>query len=143
MEENELNEDTKNLSEVFEKVKKSVKAGLDKKAYDILVIDIHKITSLTDFFVILSGHSQRHVKAIWENIYYKLKEEGINPLHIEGAEYANWVLIDYVDFVVHIFYEETRNYYSLEKLWAEGIEYSVKDLGFELSEDKVSYEEYD
>jgi len=94
--------------------------ALAKKAKEILVLDVRKLTSLTDYFVICSGGSNIHVEAIAEWIISKLKGRKIPPLHIEGEKQAQWVLIDYVGVIVHVFYEPTRKFYALEKLWGDG-----------------------
>lgn len=94
--------------------------ALAKKAKEILILDVRKLTSITDYFVICSGRSNIHVETIAESIVAKLKDEGIRPLHIEGEKQAQWVLIDYVGTIVHVFYEQTRKFYGLEKLWGEG-----------------------
>ncbi len=91
---------------------------MEKKGTDIVVIDLHGISSISDFFIIATGTSNVHLKAIADEIRDKMKKEnGIIPWHIEGYEAQRWVLLDYVDIVVHIFNSETRSYYSLEKLW--------------------------
>ena len=94
--------------------------ALAKKAKEILILDVRKLTSITDYFVICSGKSNIHVETIAESIVSKLKGKGIRPLHIEGGKQAQWVLIDYVGTIVHVFYEQTRKFYGLEKLWGEG-----------------------
>jgi len=94
--------------------------ALAKKAKEILILDVRKLTSITDYFVICNGRSNIHVETIAESIVSKLKGKGICPLHIEGEKQAQWLLIDYVGVIVHVFYEPTRKFYGLEKLWAEG-----------------------
>jgi len=94
--------------------------ALAKKAKEILILDVRKLTSITDYFVICSGRSNIHVGTIAESIVSKLKGKRIQPLHIEGEKQAQWVLIDYVGVIVHVFYEPIRKFYGLEKLWAEG-----------------------
>jgi ribosome-associated protein len=94
-------------------------AADDKKAFDILVLDLGKLTSICDYFVICSGSNATQVGAIVEGIGRNLATAGVHPLHVEGATGANWVLMDYGDVVVHVFDEQTRTYYSLEKLWGE------------------------
>jgi ribosome-associated protein len=90
----------------------------EKKGDDIVVLDLRKITSVSDFFVITTGNSTVHVKAIADEIKEKLKKvDHINPWHVEGYSAQKWILLDYVDIVVHVFDAETRSYYSLEKLW--------------------------
>jgi len=100
-------------------VKVSVETGQEKKAEDIVVLDLRDISSFTDFFVIMQGNSKRQNIAIYESVEKALKERNIRPLSIEGRENAEWVLMDYGDFIVHIFSKEAREYYSLEKLWGD------------------------
>jgi len=89
-------------------------------------MDLRKVTSITDYFIICSGTVEQHIKAIKDHIIEKLSEKGIEHWHIEG-EFANtWVLIDYVDVVVHIFHPLARDYYKLEKLWADAKQEKIK-----------------
>jgi ribosome-associated protein len=101
-------------------VKLSVEAGLDKKGEDIVVINIGDISSFADYFVIMNGHSHRQNKAISENIREKLKKRNIRPLSVEGEENAEWILMDYGSFILHIFSKKTREFYDIEQLWADG-----------------------
>ncbi len=94
-------------------------AADSKKAFEILILDLRKLTSIADYFVICSGSNTTQVGAIADGIGQALAKAGIQPSHVEGATGANWVLMDYGDVVVHIFEEQTRTYYSLEKLWGE------------------------
>lgn len=98
---------------------KAAAAALDKKAKDTIALDLRKLTVIADFFVICSGDSIPQVKAITDNIEAKLRERGIKPLGIEGREHAHWVLMDFGDVIVHIFEDETRRYYELEKFWLD------------------------
>jgi len=91
----------------------------DKKAEDILMMDIHSLSSIADYFVICTGTSDRQVRAVAKEIQEQLRLRGARPLHIEGVEAANWILLDYGAVIVHIFDPATRDYYRLEKLWAE------------------------
>jgi len=100
-------------------VKISVKASQAKKAEDIFVLDLSRISSFTDFFVIMNGNSNRQNIALYENIELELKKKKIRPISIEGKENAEWILMDYGDFIIHIFSEKAREYYSLEKLWGD------------------------
>jgi ribosome-associated protein len=100
-------------------VRLSVKAGQAKKGEDVLVLDLRELTSFTDFFVILTGNSSRQNAAIVESIEQDLKKKKTRPLGIEGKEVGEWILMDYGDFVVHVFSKRAREYYSLEKLWAD------------------------
>jgi ribosome-associated protein len=90
-----------------------------KKAFDILILDLRSITQIADYFVICSGSNTSQVGAIADNIGHTLAQAGIRYSHVEGEADANWVLMDYGDVVVHIFEEQTRVYYSLEKLWGD------------------------
>jgi ribosome-associated protein len=94
-------------------------AADSKKAFEVLVLDLSKLTSICDYFVICSGSNSTQVGAIAEGIGRDLAMAGVHPSHVEGATGANWVLMDYGDVVVHVFEEQTRAYYSLEKLWGE------------------------
>lgn len=100
---------------------KIVKVLDDKKARDISVINIEGITTIADYFVICSGTSTTHIKTLADEIEEKMKEEGIKPLNKEGYNSARWILVDYGDVVVHIFHEEDRSHYNLERLWSDGI----------------------
>ncbi len=101
-------------------IKISIKAGKEKKGEDIVVIGLKEISSFTDYFIIMNGNSIRQNTAIYENIEKELKKENIFPLHVEGKENAEWILMDYGSFILHIFSKELREYYSLEKLWGDG-----------------------
>lgn len=98
----------------------------DRKGKDIIVIDTRRKTVITDFFVICSGTSTTHVRALADELSRKLKEEGKEYSHIEGYDSANWILIDYLDVVVHVFLEEQREFYNLERLWKEGLKPSME-----------------
>ena len=100
---------------------------LDKKAVDIIMIDVRKITTLTDFFVVCTSESEPQTRAITDHINQKMKEEGVKSWHIEGYEHLDWVLIDFVHIVVHIFSKEAREFYEFERLWADGKITHVKD----------------
>jgi ribosome-associated protein len=113
------------MSEGRELVDRIVEAAADKKAIDIRVLDVGEIVGYTDFFVVCSGNTERQVNAIKEGIYDSLKREGVMPRRVEGEREAHWVLMDYLDAVVHIFTPETREYYRLEQLWGEAPARSV------------------
>jgi ribosome-associated protein len=107
-------------------VGKAVRAALDKKASDILVLDLRNTPAFTDFFVVCSGHSTRQVKAIADGVEEALRAAKVRPAHVEGYDRAEWILMDYFTFIVHVFTPQTRAFYSLERLWgdAERIEVS-------------------
>lgn len=100
-------------------VRLAVKASLDRKAEDIQVLDLRDLTSFTDFFVLATGSSSRQNDAIYQAVQQELKQRGSRPLGVEGREMAEWILIDYGSFVVHIFSKRAREFYSLEKLWGD------------------------
>ena len=100
-------------------VKASVKASLEKLGEELVVLDLRGIASFTDFFIIMHGNSSRQNKAIYENVEKELKKEEIKPLSVEGRERADWILMDFGSFIVHVFSKEAREYYSLEKLWGD------------------------
>jgi ribosome-associated protein len=92
----------------------------DKKAIDIVEIDLRGVSGYTDLFVICSGNTDRQAKAIHDGIHKALKDEhGLLPRRVEGVTEARWILMDYLDFVVHVFTPETRDYYRLEQLWGD------------------------
>ena len=99
--------------------KKIVKFALSRKAENVMLLDLRKVTTMTDFFVICTGISDVQVKAIADAVVDGCKKADIPVYHVEGGESLNWVLIDLVDVVVHVFQPETRNYYQLERLWGD------------------------
>jgi ribosome-associated protein len=100
--------------------------ALDKNAFDIMLLDLRKSTDVTKYFVVISGSVDVHVKAIADNIVEGLKEKKIRAWHVEGYKNLQWVLLDYVDVVVHIFQPDVRQYYSLEKLWGDAPEEKIE-----------------
>jgi ribosome-associated protein len=94
-----------------------VDAAQDKKAADIVVLDLRKVGAFTDYFVICSGQNPRQVKAIADAVDETLRKAHVKPAHVEGYDRAEWVLIDCFDFIVHVFGRETRRFYALEGLW--------------------------
>jgi ribosome-associated protein len=107
----------------------AVRAAESKKAADIKVLDLTGITSFTDHFVLCTGANSRQVQAISDEITLRLKDRGELPLSVEGYNQAEWVLVDYGDFLVHIFSPKAREYYALERLWR-----NAKAIDFEKSE---------
>jgi ribosome-associated protein len=101
------------------KVHRCAYAALDKKAADLVILDMQGISSFTDYFIICSGRSDRQVQGIASAIEMEMKKEGVLPLGIEGFTEGRWVLLDYDDVVVHVFYEPIRDFYDLENLWAD------------------------
>jgi ribosome-associated protein len=103
-------------------------AAASKKATDLVGLDLSGLDGVADYFLICSGASEPQVKAIAEEVEDKLRERGAKPWHVEGREFRRWVLLDFVDVVVHVFHERTRDYYLLERLWGDA---RRVDLGLE------------
>ncbi len=92
--------------------------ALEKKAYDLVLLEVHEFTSIADYFIICSGRSDRQVQSIAQGIEDNLAEMGIVPLSVEGLSRGQWVLMDFSDVIVHIFYQPVREFYDLEGLWS-------------------------
>ncbi len=101
------------------RVREAVAAADDRKAIDLKVLHLARVSDFTDYFLICSGSNERQVQAIANGIEERLREEGARPLHIEGYNRGQWVLLDYGDLVVHVFDGQTRGFYALERLWAD------------------------
>src|SRR5580704_18005062 len=99
-------------------VSAAIQACLEKKAEELTILEMEKGSgAFTDYFVMCSGTNPRQVQAIADEVELRLKAEGLRPAHVEGYKQADWVLVDYVDFVVHVFSEKARKFYDLERLW--------------------------
>jgi ribosome-associated protein len=90
-----------------------------KKGYNVKILDLRTLTTITDYFIICTGDSDTQVKAIADEVDKQMREEGVRSWHTEGYRSLNWVLIDFVDIVVHVFKKESREFYNLEKLWGD------------------------
>ena len=101
------------------KARRAARAALDKRAGDLVVLDVQRVSSVTDYFLICSGKSTTHLETITEAIRTELRGEGVNVLHAEGVAESGWVLLDYGDVLMHVFLEDTRMYYALERLWGD------------------------
>lgn len=106
----------------------TAKAISSKKGLNIKLIEIGDISSIADYMVIATGTSSTHVKAIADEVEYQLDEAGISVSHIEGYRSNSWILLDYVDVIVHIFSDEAREFYDLERLWQDGKEIDISDI---------------
>ena len=106
--------------EAKEMAKHAVAALEDRKAVDVKVIDIENISTLADYFIIASGTNRNQVQAMSEAVEEELEKHGIRPKSIEGYQTANWILMDYGDIVLHIFDEENRLFYDIERIWKDG-----------------------
>ena len=105
--------------ELDERVLTALRAATEKKALDVVVLDLREIASFTDFFVIVSGSNDRQVKAIADEVSDTLKKSGSPAARVEGYKTAEWILLDFGDFVVHVFEDKARKFYDLERLWRE------------------------
>ena len=116
-------------NEVMTNLQTAARAAAEKKAFQITGLEVSTLTSYTDHLLICSGASDRQVGAIADAIQRQLRDSGVRPIHVEGANRADWVLIDYGDFVVHVFTEERRAYYGLDSLWGDAGKVSEESLG--------------
>ncbi len=111
-----------------EKLEKIVRILDQKKAQDIQVIGITNLTIIADYFVIATGTSTTQVKSLADEVDFQLGEAGVEPRGVEGVRSANWIVLDYDDIVVHVFYRDTRAEYQLERLWADGEQVDISHL---------------
>ena len=100
-------------------VRRGITAALDRKASEVVVLDLRKSSAFTDFFIISTGRNVRQVQAIADAIQEALRKKGLKPALVEGYERAEWVLVDYFDFIFHVFTPKTRAFYALERLWGD------------------------
>ncbi len=100
-------------------VRRAAAAALDLKALELRLLHLEQVTDFTDYFLICSGASNRQVQAIASAVQRRLREDGLRPLHVEGERQAHWILLDYGDFVVHVFDQDHREFYALERLWGD------------------------
>ena len=111
-----------------EKLEKIVRILDEKKAEDIQVIGITNLTIIADYFVIVTGTSTTQVKSLADEVDFQLGQLGIQPRGVEGVRAANWIVLDYGDIIVHVFYKNTREEYQLERLWADGEQVDISHL---------------
>ena len=109
---------------------------VDNKGQEVLILDVRGLSSLWDFFIICSGGSKRHVQALAQHLQEALGQAGAKHLGVEGLEEGNWVLLDYVDVVIHLFTKPLREFYDLEGLWVEATRLSVKDFPLDQSQEQ-------
>jgi len=105
--------------EGYELAKRVVQLAQEKKGMDITIVDLKGITSSFDYFVVITGSVDQHVKALADHIRRELSREGVKPIGYEGESNSKWILLDFVDVVVHVFDPETREYYKLETIWKD------------------------
>jgi ribosome-associated protein len=108
-------------------IAKAVKAALDKKAFDVVVLDLRHTPAFTDFFLLCSGHNTRQVHAIADAVEEALRAARVRPNHVEGYDRGEWVLMDFFTFIVHVFTPQTREFYSLERLWGDAERIDIVD----------------
>ena len=106
-------------SDLTDDLSRAVDLARDRKARDMAVLDLRGISGATDFFFLATGTSDIHVRGIAEHIIEELKKKDVRPNHVEGLRSGRWVLIDYIDFVVHVFHPAARDFYQLERLWGD------------------------
>ena len=114
-------------TETIDWVQAAATAAADKKAADLVILDLREIASFTEFFLIGSGTNQRQVQAIADAVDERLRKDKKRPLHIEGYNAAEWILLDYGDFIVHVFSAPSRRFYDLERLWRDAKRITVKE----------------
>jgi len=116
-------------SETKKQITAAIQACLEKKAEELSILEMEKGSgAFTDYFVLCSGTNPRQVQAIADEVELQLKKMGLRPTHVEGYKQAEWVLIDYVDFVVHVFSDKARKFYDLERLWKSAKRLEPSDL---------------
>lgn len=116
----------KKLMDTFEKAQACARFADEKKAKDIVVLELIGLTDIADYFVLATGTSERHVRTIAEAVEVGLKEAGVKPFSLEGHDEGRWVIIDYQNVIAHIFIESLRELYDLESLWIEAKRYTLK-----------------
>ena len=116
---------TEGPDEVPVEIQRAVELALERKASGVVVLDLRGISTATDYFVIASGTSDVQVKAIADHVLDELKKDSVRPEHLEGLRGGRWVLMDYVDFVVHVFHPQAREFYQLERLWGDAPRWDV------------------
>ena len=119
-------EETQETTELPTDLARAAELAVDRKATDLLVLDLRGISDATDYFFLLSGTSDMHVRSIAEHVIEELKKEGVRPSHVEGLRTGRWVLIDYIDFVIHVFHPAAREFYQLERLWGDAPAYALE-----------------
>jgi ribosome-associated protein len=104
---------------IAEHARRAAALCADNKAQDVVLLDLHGVTDMTDFFVVATGSSDTHVRSVARHVVEGLERSGVKAYHVEGEEAGRWVLVDFVDFVVHVFHPSMRSYYQIERLWGD------------------------
>lgn len=110
-------------------LEEAVRAAQDRKAVELIVLNLEGVCSFTDFFLVCSATSTRHAQAICDAIVEQLKRSGLTPTHVEGYAQAEWILVDYLNFVAHVFTDRARHFYDLERLWKTASRVPVPENG--------------
>ncbi len=121
------------IREAEERARLGAQAALDKRAGDLIVLDLRGLSGVADFFLICDGQSTTQIQTIADSIEARLKAEGVRPLHREGVPESGWLLLDYGDVVMHVFLRETREFYALERLWGDAPQIEVKQPSLDRS----------
>lgn len=104
---------------IAEQARRAAALCVDNKASDVVLLDLHGVTDMTDYFVVATGTSDTHVRSVAGNLVAAMAKSGWTAHHVEGIEQGRWVLVDFVDFVVHVFHPSMRSYYQIERLWGD------------------------
>lgn len=118
--------DTKRSPDFPPPLAHAVEVATERKGQEKLVLDLRGLSDATDYFLLVNGTSDIHVRSIAEGILEELKKDGVRPSHIEGLRSGRWVLIDYIDFVVHVFHPAAREFYQLERLWGDATTHTLE-----------------
>jgi len=110
---------TESAARVAEQARRAASLCVSNKAQEVVLLDLHGVTDMTDFFVVATGTSDTHVRSVAQKVVDGMEAAGLKAYHVEGAESGRWVLVDYVDFVVHVFHPSMRSYYQIERLWGD------------------------
>jgi len=108
-------------------LREAARAAQDRKALDMAILNLETYCAFTDYFLVCSGTSSRHTQAICDGIMEELKKSGVSPTHVEGYSQAEWILVDYLEFVVHIFSQRAREFYDLTRLWKSASREKVQE----------------
>jgi ribosome-associated protein len=104
---------------ISEHARRAASLCVDNKANDVVLLDLHGVTDMADYFVVATGTSDTHVRSVAQHVVEGMERLGLKAHHVEGAETGRWVLVDFVDFVVHVFHPTMRSYYQIERLWGD------------------------
>jgi len=118
----------KDDSDSLAQARRAAQLCSDLKANDVVMLDLARVSDATDYFVIASGSSDTHVRAIADHVMEQLRKEGVRVHHVEGLPQGRWVLLDYIDFVVHVFHPTLRSFYQLERLWGDAATVPVDEI---------------